>query len=112
MEHWLEAERLLLGENAEFMEGTHAFEIEIHVAGFVAKEIEVLAMPDTLLVRAETKLMDPNDQPATHVLMRRYDLPEAINPEHTTAHLAKGVLKITAQKMAAPAQAMAHAASA
>jgi len=54
LDDWLEAERQVLWTPpAELVEKTTQFEVRIAAPGFEPKDIEVAALPDAIIVRAE-----------------------------------------------------------
>ena len=112
LDHWIQAERLLIAGNGELADSQDEFEVQIAVPGFVAQEIEIRVLPDTLLVRAETKLMETEEIGTTHILFRRFAFPEPIDTNRVTANLDKGVLHIVAYKATAPIAMLTRAATA
>ena len=111
LDHWLEAERLILTGNGELKSSDDGYEVLISVPGFVASEIEVQALPHSLLVHAESMLKDPNEE-TTNCIVQRYDLSEPIDSSKVSAHLEKGVLQIIAPKVTAAKATLTHAATA
>ncbi len=109
LEHWFEAEKqLLCVPRSELLDTTGEFEARVALPGFDASEIEVTALPDSLLVKAEAR--HKRERTAGEVrfsefsdqsLFRRIRLPEPIDIAQVTAKLDKGVLKIVAHKAAA-----------
>ena len=109
VDDWLEAEKQLLTvPRTELVETADGLEAHITVPGFDAKEIEVTALPDSLLVRAESsrerekkegevRYSEFSDQS----LFRRIPLPQPIDVAAVTAKLEKGILNIAARKAAA-----------
>ena len=110
--HWMEAERLLLNGSGELKESEDTIEVTISVPGYVTNEIEVRALPNTLLVRAETTLIDPDEEGATQMLLQRYSLPKQINTDRVSAELDKGTLRIVAYKATAREAVLTRAATA
>jgi HSP20 family protein len=79
--------------------------VRIAAPGFEANEIEVTALPGTIIVRAESKQEEGQQEGevlisefSSRKLYRRFDLPAPIDPEKITARLEKGVLRIGAPK--------------
>jgi len=109
LEHWYEAEKQLSSvPRSELLDTGGEFEARVALPGFDANEIEVTALPDSLLVKAqashtrekkdsEVRFSELSDQS----LFRRIRLPEPIDIAQVTAKLDKGVLKIVAHKSAA-----------
>ena len=112
LDHWLEAEKMFFKGNAELKESADAYEVQIEIPGFVAKEIEVLALPNAIFVTAETQLIEAHEEEVEQFLFRRFALAEVVDTSLITARLQKGVLHITAPKVAVSRPMMARAASA
>jgi len=106
LEDWLQAEReLIWAPEADLVEKDGRFELQVAVPDFDAKEVRVAALPDSLVVSAES--IHRHEKAGGDVcfcefgersLFRRIDLPAAINIDKVTANLDKGVLKLTAEK--------------
>ena len=118
LEHWFEAEKQLLSTpRSELLDTAGEFEVRVALPGFDASEIEVSALPDALLVKAEARHNRVEKAGAVRFsefsdqsLFRRIDLPERIDIAQVTAKLEKGVLKIVAHKAVAdPAKKIAVA---
>ncbi len=112
LHHWMEAERLLLAGNGDIINCQDEFEIQISVPGFVAQELEISVLPDTILVHAETLKMGAGEVAQTQTLFRRFVLADPINTHRVSARLEKDVLYITAYKASAPIAMMSRAATA
>ena len=110
-EDWLRAERELVWvPNAETMEDEKEFRLRLIVPGLEAKDLQITAMPDAIVVQAEAlpkETMDTSTVPFRELrgrkLFRRFDFEEPIDPARTEASLTKGILEIVASK-AAPAK--------
>jgi HSP20 family molecular chaperone IbpA len=112
---WLAAENdLLMIPESDLVETDGRFEMQVAVSGFDAKDIEVDALPDALIVRAQNT--HEHEQTNGNVqfcefgqksLFRRFDLPAPINVDLVNANVDKGSLKVTAPK--AEAKQSAHA---
>lgn len=106
LDDWLRAEReLLWTPPADVIDKDDQFRIHVAAPGFDAGEIEVTVLPETIVVRAESKQREEKQEGellvsefSSRKLYRRFDLPAPIDPEKTVAELTKGVLRITAQK--------------
>ena len=106
LEDWLPAEReLLWTPPADLIDKGEQLQVRLAAPGFEADEIEVTALPGTIMVRAQSK--QEREQQEGQVLVsefssrklyRRFDLPAPIDPEKMTAKLEKGVLRIEAPK--------------
>jgi HSP20 family molecular chaperone IbpA len=103
---WLQAEQdLMLGTESDLVEKDSKYYVAITVPGFAEKGLKVTALPDTLVVRGESKHRREKHEGDIHfselgekTLFRRFDLPEAIDVDKVTAQLDKGVLRVTATK--------------
>lgn len=103
---WLEAEDdLLMIPPSDLIETDGKFEMQVAVPGFDAKDIEVDALPDALIVRAQNT--HHHDQTNGNVqfcefgarsLFRRFDLPATIDVDRVNANVDKGLLKVSAPK--------------
>jgi len=108
VDDWLQAERDVVWSPAsELMEDENELRARIAMPGFDAKDIQVSATPDALVIQAD----------ATHThekkngnvcfcefsekqLFRRLDLPASIDVDKVKASLDKGILEVTAPKAA------------
>jgi len=115
---WLQAEDdLLTIPKSDLVETDGRFEMQVAVPGFDAKDIEVDALPDAVIVRAENshKHETKDDRIqfcefSQKALFRRFDLPTPVDLDHVTAEFDKGLLKISAPKaQETPAKASASA---
>jgi HSP20 family molecular chaperone IbpA len=105
-EDWLRAERdLLCAAESDLVEKDGRFEVRINAPGFEAAEVKVTALPDALIVKADSiHTHDERDgnvrfcEFSQKTLFRRFDLPAPINVDKVTADLNKGVLHLTAAK--------------
>ena len=110
MEDWLRAEGELAWVPAsETMEDEKEFRLRLIVPGLEAKDLQITAMPDTIIVQAEAISKEhegPSSVPFSPLrdkkLFRRFDFDEPIDPARTEASLSKGILEIVASK-ASPA---------
>ena len=106
MDDWLQAERDVVWSPAsELVDNKKEFRARIALPGFDAKDIQVSAMPDALVIQAD----------ATHThegksgdvcfgefsgkkLFRRLQLPASVDVDKVTASVDKGILEVTAPK--------------
>ena len=106
LDDWLKAERDVVWSPAsELVHDKKEFRARIALPGFDAKDIQVSAMPDALLIQAD----------ATHThegkrgnvcfcefsgknIFRRLPLPASIDVDKVTASVDKGILEVTAPK--------------
>ncbi|HEU0005483.1 MAG TPA: Hsp20/alpha crystallin family protein [Terriglobia bacterium] len=111
MEDWLHAERELVWVPAsETTEDDKQFRLRLIVPGLEAKDLQITAMPDAIIVQAEALSKEskktstiPFRELRDRKLFRRFDFGEPIDPARTVASLTKGILEIVASK-AAPAK--------
>lgn len=111
LEDWLQAERDVVWSPAsELVEDEKEFRASIAVPGFDAKDIEVSALPDTLIIQAGATHSHEGKKGNVRFcefsgkeLFRQLPLPAAVDVDKVTASLDKGILQVTAPK-AAPKQ--------
>ena len=103
---WIEAERdLFFAPESELVEKDGKYEIRVAAPGFRPAETNVTALPDAVIVSAESSHKHEGNNEDVHfcefgtkTLFRRLDLPSPINLDKVTASLDDGILRITAQK--------------
>jgi len=113
VQDWLEAERdTVWVPTSELVESAQDLRAKIAVPGFDAKEIEVSATPDELIVRAEASHTHEGEKAnvafcefTDKTLFRRFILPARIDVDKVSATLDKGILQIVAPKLAQQAAA-------
>ena len=118
LEDWVKAEHELLGwPAAELAEKNGAYELEITLPGFEAKDVEVTASPSEVIIHAaserEKKTQKENvlwTEFGSNDVYRRFEVPNAINVDQVTAKLDNGILKVSAPKVAKPKETKAVAA--
>ena len=106
---WLQAEQDVVWSPAsELMDDGTEFSARIAVPGFDAKDIQVSAMPDALVIQAETAHTHEGKsgevcfcQFSGKQLFRRLDLPASVDVDKVKASVDKGILQITAPRSAA-----------
>jgi len=106
LEDWLQAEREVVWAPAsELIENKNDFHAQIALPGFEAKELEVTATPNALVVRAESTHTHEGKEADVRFcefsgkkMFRRLDLPADIDVDKVTASLDKGILEVTAPK--------------
>jgi HSP20 family protein len=106
LDDWLAAQNdLVLTPESDLVENDGKFELQIAVPGFDAKDIEVSALPDALIVHAENAHHHESTEGDVRFcefgeksLFRRFDLPASIDVDKVTTNLQKGILKVTAAK--------------
>lgn len=116
LEDWLQAERdLIWSPPAELLDEEKDFRIRLALPGFDARDIDVTAVPDEVVVQAgsththegtegEVRFCEFSDKK----LFRRIALPGSVDVNRVSASLEKGVLQVTAPK--APAKQLAQGA--
>ncbi len=115
---WLQAENdLVLIPESDLIEKDGQFRLQIAVPGFDPKDIEVNALPDALIVRAQERHNHESTEGNVYFcefgeksLFRRFDLPSRIDVDKVTANLDKGLLTLTASKAEKSASKSAGAA--
>ncbi len=108
VEDWLQAERdVAWSPAAELVEDEKELRARIAVPGFDAKDIQVSATPDSLVIEAAaTHSHEKKDgsvrfcEFSEKQLFRRLDLPAPIDVDKVKASLDKGILEVTAAKVA------------
>jgi HSP20 family protein len=119
VEDWLAAEReILWSPPVELIENDREFRARIAAPGFEAKEIQVTALPDAIVVQAGSERKHQNVEGEVRIselgsrkLYRRVNLPSPIDLDRTTATLDEGVLHLVAAK-AGPKEHKIHVATA
>ena len=117
LDDWLAAEReILWPAPAELVETDNDYQLRVAVPGFDAGEIQVTAMPNAIVVEAESKPVQ--QQGSVHLaefggkkLYRRLEFASAIDPDKITAKVRKGVLELVAAKAAEPKAQKTHVAA-
>jgi HSP20 family protein len=120
IEDWLTAEReILWSPPVDLIENEKEFRARIAAPGFEAKEIQVTALPDAIVVQAESERKHENLEGEVRIselgsrkLYRRVDLPSPIDLDKTTATLDEGVLHLVAAEAAQPKKQKIHVATA
>ena len=103
---WLQAEQDVVWSPAsELMDDEKEFRARIALPGFDAKDIQISAMPDALVVQADA--IHTHEGKSGNVrfcefseknLFRRLELPELVDVNKVTASLDQGILQVTAPK--------------
>jgi HSP20 family protein len=109
LDDWFRAEQDLVWKPAsELAETEKEFRMKVAVPGLEAKDIQISALPDGIVVQAETTREEEKKEGKVHYsefrnkkLFRRFEMP-GIDVEQVKATLDKGVLEITAPKKALP----------
>lgn len=108
LDDWLKAENdLLIIPGSDLIETDSRYELEIALPGFDAKDVEITALPDALIVRAKN-IQEQHQQNEGNVqlsgfaekcLFRCFELPTPIDVDNVSANLDRGLLKLTAPKV-------------
>ena len=113
-EDWLTAERELFSPLAELAEKGDAYQMQISLPGFEAKDVEVTATPTEIIIHAATKEEDSKQKGnvlwtefGSNDVYRRFEVPNPINVDRVTATLENGILRITAPETAKPKEVKA-----
>lgn len=109
MEDWLRAESELVWVPwAEIMEDDKEFRLHLIVPGIEAKDLQITATPEVIVVQAEPLARETSPVPFCELrsrrLFRRFAVSEPIDPSRTEASLNKGILEIVASKAATAKQ--------
>ena len=111
LEDWLQTEReTLAAPPAELTETSDGFILRIAIPGFSAKQVQVTAIAQELVVKAEHPTQEPtcdewlcwSELPTNGSAFRRVPLPVEIDINKVTAALDNGMLLIKAAKAEAP----------
>ena len=108
VDDWLQAERDVVWSPAsELVDDKKEFRARIALPGFDAKDIQVSAMPDALLIQADATHTHEGKSGNVRFcefseknLFRRLPLPAPIDVDKVTASVDKGILEVTAPKAA------------
>lgn len=106
LDDWLQAEREVLWSPAsELVENKEDFRARLALPGFDAKDLEITASPNSLVVQAESTHKHEGKEGEVRFcefsgkkMFRRLDLPSEIDVDRVTASLDKGILELTAPK--------------
>ena len=106
VDDWLQAERDVVWSPAsELVDDKKEFRARIALPGFDAKDIQVSAMPDALLIRADSTHTHEGESGnvcfcefSEKNIFRRLPLPASIDVDKVTASVDKGILEVTAPK--------------
>lgn len=106
LEDWLKAEQDVLGSPAaEVTENESGYQFQVTLPGFDAKDVEVTVSPSEIIVHARTKSEKKTEKSnvtrtevSSNEIYRRFEPPQLINVEKTTATMDKGNLRIMAAK--------------
>ena len=117
LEDWLQAERDVVWSPAsELSDDEKEFRARIAVPGFDAKDIQVSALPDALVIQAEATHSHEGKSGSIcfcefsgKQLFRRLDLPAPVDIDKVKASVDNGILQITAPKAVATPQMAATA---
>ncbi len=106
LEDWIAAEHAVMGwPAAELKDKKSAFEVEVTLPGFTAKEVEVTATCDEIIVHAASHHEKKGEgdkvlwsEYGSNDVYRRFDLPTEVSADRVTAHLDNGILHVMAPK--------------
>ena len=109
LDDWFRAEGDLVWKpESELSETDNEFQMKVAVPGLDAKEIQISAMPDGIVIQGEATAEEEKKEGKVHYsemrhkkLFRRFAMP-GIDVDQVKANLEKGVLEITAPKKALP----------
>lgn len=106
LDDWIAAEHEVLGwPAAELKEANGAFQVDVTLPGFAAKDVEVTATPTELIVHAaSTQERKGEDEYivwsefGSNDVYRRFGFPKSVDVDKVTAKLENGILKVMAPK--------------
>lgn len=101
---WLEAENEVLQVPAvELSEKDGEFQLQVALPGYDAKDVSVAVLPDRVIVEGESDHRHNHTHGTVHVCelterraFRQIPLPKAVDVEHVSATLDKGLLHVRA----------------
>ncbi len=104
LEDWLQAEHEIFGwPAAELIEKDNAYQVQVTLPGFDAKDIEVTTTPLELIIHAAARQEKKGKEKdvvwtefGSNDVYRRFELPSKIQVEKVAASLDKGILRISA----------------
>lgn len=107
LEDWLRAEHEVMGwPAAELKEADSGYDLALTLPGYEPKEVEVTVTPKEIIVHANTEQEKKGAEKKcvwsefqSNEIYRRFELPEAIDPDKATANLDKGMLHVRTPKM-------------
>jgi HSP20 family protein len=108
VDDWLQAERdVVWSPTSELVDDQKEFRARIALPGFDAKDIQVSAMQDALVIQADATHAHEGKSGNVRFcefseknLFRRLPLPAPIDVDKVTASVDKGILEVTAPKAA------------
>jgi HSP20 family molecular chaperone IbpA len=108
VDDWLQAEQELLNSPpVELIENDTEFRVRIPVPGFDAKDLQVTALSDVIILQADVKTEDHSNDAKVLIrefnskkLFRRIEMPSAVDLDRVTATVENGVLQLIAGKAA------------
>jgi len=106
LDDWFNAEREVFGWTAaELSEKENAYEVTFALAGFDARDVQITATQNEIIVSAATEEERKVEQDkvlwsefGAKDVCRRFELPGPIDTDKVTATLDKGILRIKAPK--------------
>lgn len=111
MDDWLNAEaEFVFAPPFELREGKKSFEIQVAAPGFSNDQLKVSVLPDGIIVSGKVESKKERKRGTVHFstmshkdLLRRFYLPNLIDPNQVHASLRDGILTIVAKKRSAVA---------
>jgi HSP20 family molecular chaperone IbpA len=108
LDDWFRAEHdLVWAPESELVETDKEFQMTMAVPAMEAKDVQVSALPDAIIVQGETSHMEEKKEGKVHFsefnekkLFRRFTMPAEVDVEQVKATLENGMLRITAAKAA------------
>ena len=104
LDNWLSAERELVWRPAiELTENGKRFQLQANVAGIDAKDLQVEATANDLLIKGQMRKEEKKSEGKTCIsefhsgsLFRAIHFPKRVNPAEVKAELKNGILVVTA----------------
>ncbi len=105
-DNWLQAEKeLLWAPECELVENDGSFHLRASLPGLEARQVQLMAMPDAMVIQAEQKRRRGLDGDRVHFsefsanrVLRRISFPSPIDIGKVEAKLELGVLQVVALK--------------
>jgi HSP20 family protein len=95
LDDWLAAEREVFGwAKVELTEKDNAYDVQVALPGFEAKDVEVTATPEEIVIHAASEHREREETTSSEIY-RRFELPKPVQLDKVVAKLDKGVLLIS-----------------
>jgi HSP20 family protein len=109
LDDWLNAEReLIFSPSSEMVEKEGSIELRVAAPGFTAGELKIRTTPDSIIIEGKAELHQERSEGkicfsefSQRELLRRFLMPNQIDPDQVSASLQEGIVTIVANKAAA-----------